>query len=103
MGEAAGPVYEVQGYGADLTDERWALVAPLLPDKTTRGEPRRHHRRLVVEAILSVLDKWGHVARPARGVPADVDGRRRRRAVARRRDLAAGARRAARPGAGGAR
>ena len=56
MGEAAGPVYEVQGYGSDVTDEQWALVAPLLPDKKTRGEPRRHHRRLVVEAILSVLD-----------------------------------------------
>jgi putative transposase len=59
--EAAGPGYEVQGYGSDLTDEQWALVAPLLPDKKTRGEPRRHHRRLVVEAILYVLDngvKW---------------------------------------------
>jgi transposase len=44
-----------------LTDEQWALVAPLLPDKKTRGESRRHHRRLVVEAILYVLDngvKW---------------------------------------------
>jgi putative transposase len=61
VGEAAGPVYAGQGYGSDLTDEQWALVAPLLPDKKTRGEPRRHHRRLVVEAILYVLDngvKW---------------------------------------------
>ena len=61
MGGAAGPVDEVQGYGSDVTDEQWALVAPLVPDKKTRGEPRRHHRRLVVEAILSVLDngvKW---------------------------------------------
>jgi len=51
-----GRCYEVQGYGSDLTDEQWALVAPLWPDKKTRGEPRRHHRRLVVEAILYVLD-----------------------------------------------
>ena len=56
MGEAAGPGYEVQEYGSDLTDEQWALVAPLLPDTKTRGEPRRHHRRLAVEAILSVLE-----------------------------------------------
>ena len=44
-----------QGYSTDLTDEQWALIAPLLPDKKTRGEPRRHHRRGIVEAILYVL------------------------------------------------
>jgi len=61
VGEAAGPVYVGQGYGSDLTDGQWSLIAPLLPEKKTRGEPRRHHRRLVVEAILYVLDngvKW---------------------------------------------
>src|SRR3989442_2457411 len=50
------PVYVAQGYSSDLTDEQWAKIAPLLPEKKTRGEPRRHHRRLVVEAILYVLD-----------------------------------------------
>jgi putative transposase len=50
------PVDPGRGYGSDLTDEQWARLAPLLPEKKTRGEPRRHHRRLVVEAILSVLD-----------------------------------------------
>jgi putative transposase len=58
---AGGLVYAGQGYGSDLTDAQWARIAPLLPEKKTRGEPRRHHRRLVVEAILYVLDdgvKW---------------------------------------------
>ena len=55
------PVYVRQGYSSDLTAEQWERIAPLLPDKKTRGEPRRHHRRTIVEAILYVLDngvKW---------------------------------------------
>lgn len=58
---APEPVYVAQGYGSDLTDEQWAKIAPLLPEKKTRGEPRKHHRRTIVEAILYVLDngvKW---------------------------------------------
>ena len=46
----------MQGCGSDVTDAQWAPVAPLSPDTKTRGEPRRHHRRLVVEAIVYVLD-----------------------------------------------
>jgi len=69
VGEAAEPVYEVDGYGSDLTDEQWALVAPLWPDKKTRGEPRRHHRRLVVEAILYVLDDGVTWRNPPDGFP----------------------------------
>lgn len=60
-GSEAGPVYVPQGYSSDLTDEQWARIAPLLPEKKTRGQPRLHHRRLIVEAILYVLDngvKW---------------------------------------------
>lgn len=57
----AGSGYVPQGYGSDLTDEQWARIAPLLPEKKTRGQPRVHHRRLIIEAILYVLDngvKW---------------------------------------------
>jgi transposase len=58
---ASEPVYVAQEYSSDLTDEQWERIAPLLPEKKTRGEPRKHHRRLIVEAILYVLDngvKW---------------------------------------------
>lgn len=57
----ASPTYVSQGYGSDLTDAQWARIAPLLPEKKPRGQPRLHHRRLIVEAILYVLDngvKW---------------------------------------------
>lgn len=50
------PVYVAQGYSSDLTDAQWERIAPLLPDKRTRGERRRHHRRTIVEAILYVAD-----------------------------------------------
>ena len=68
MGEvvAAEPVYVAQGYSSDLTDEQWATIAPLLPEKKTRGEPRKHHRRTIVAAILYVLDngvKWRNLPR----------------------------------------
>lgn len=59
--EATTPGYVSQGYSSDLTDDQWARIAPLLPEKKTRGEPRRHHRRLILDAILYVLDngvKW---------------------------------------------
>ena len=39
-----------------LTDERWAHIAPLLPEQQPPGPPRLHYRRLIVEAILDVLD-----------------------------------------------
>lgn len=59
--ETPSPEYEPQGYSSDLTDAQWARIAPLLPEKKPRGQPRLHHRRLIVEAILYVLDngvKW---------------------------------------------
>lgn len=62
-GVATEPAYVAQGYGSDLTDGQWALIAPLLPPRR-RGQPVVHPRRLVVEAILYVLDngvKWRNV------------------------------------------
>ena len=38
-------------YPSDLTDEQWALIAPMVPVKTG-GRPAKHSRRRIVEAIL---------------------------------------------------
>lgn len=47
--EASSP----RPYPSDLTDEQWALIAPLVPVKTG-GRPAVHSRRRIVEAILYV-------------------------------------------------
>ena len=39
----------------DLSDAEWAILAPLLEPPTRRGRPRRHDRRLVLDAVLYVL------------------------------------------------
>ncbi|MDD1478719.1 MULTISPECIES: IS5 family transposase [Micrococcaceae] len=44
-------------YPSDLTDEQWALIAPMVPVKTG-GRPAVHPRRRIVEAILYV-DRTG--------------------------------------------
>jgi transposase len=44
-------------YPSDLTDEQWALIAPMVPVKTG-GRPAIHPRRRIVEAILYV-DRTG--------------------------------------------
>ena len=44
-----------QPYNTDLSDAEWAVLAPLLEPATRRGRPRRHDRRLVVNAVLYVL------------------------------------------------
>ena len=57
----AEPAYAPQGYPSDLTDTQWARIAPLLPEKKTRGQRRLHARRSIVEAILYMLEngvKW---------------------------------------------
>jgi len=43
-----------RGYPTDLTNEQWALVAPLLPERGGRGfgRPLNHPRREIVNAIL---------------------------------------------------
>jgi transposase len=40
-------------YPSDLTDEQWALIAPMVPVKPG-GRPAKHPRRRIVEAILYV-------------------------------------------------
>ncbi|MDE3722889.1 IS5 family transposase [Nocardiopsis sp. N85] len=51
-------------YPSDLTDDRWALIEPLLPPAHTGGRPEEHPRRDVVDAILYVVRtgcSWRHL------------------------------------------
>jgi putative transposase len=50
-----GPRPARRPYPSDLTDAEWALLEPLLPDKRTRGQPRIHGRRELVDAVRYVL------------------------------------------------
>ena len=42
-------------YATDLTDAEWALLQPLLPPEASRGRPRIHARRTILNAIFYVL------------------------------------------------
>jgi putative transposase len=39
-------------YPTDLTDQEWALLAPLIPPPKSGGRPAVHDRRELVEAML---------------------------------------------------
>ncbi len=65
------PVSRVRRYPTDLTDTQWAVLDPLLPDPAwlagRGGRREKHCRRIIVDAILYVVDngiKW-------RALPAD--------------------------------
>ena len=42
-------------YPSGLTDSQWAVVAPMIPDATPGGRPRKADKREIVEAILYFL------------------------------------------------
>lgn len=42
-------------YPSDLTDSQWSLIAPMIPDATPGGRPRKAGKREIVEAILYLL------------------------------------------------
>ncbi len=44
-----------RAYATDLTDGQWALIAPLIPDASPGGRPRKASARELVNAILYVL------------------------------------------------
>ena len=51
-------------YPTDLTDEQWALLAPLLPPAKAGGRPRSANLREVVNALLYLLRTgcpWRHL------------------------------------------
>lgn len=55
---------------SDLTDAQWAAVAPMIPDATPGGRPRKADKREIMDAILYILRAgcaWRlspHVSRP---------------------------------------
>src|SRR5919202_4035143 len=44
-----------QAYPSDLTDDEWAIIAPLVPRVKLGGRPADHARREIVNAIFYVL------------------------------------------------
>jgi putative transposase len=47
-------------YATDLSDQKWALIEPLLPARRPRGRPRKTDLRRVVDAILYFVKNSGH-------------------------------------------
>jgi transposase len=69
-------------YATDLTDEAWALVAPILPAARPDGRPRTTNLRAVISPIFYLLrtgcqwrllphefPAWGTVYHPVEGQP----------------------------------
>jgi transposase len=46
-------------YPTDLTDQEWALLAPLIPKPKPGGRPAVHDRRELVEAMLYLVHSGG--------------------------------------------
>ena len=44
-----------RAYPSDLTDAQWGVIAPMIPDATPGGRPRKAEKREIVEAILYFL------------------------------------------------
>lgn len=44
-----------RAYPSDLTDLQWSALAPMIPDATPGGRPRKAAKREIVEAILYLL------------------------------------------------
>jgi putative transposase len=47
------------GYLSDLSDAEWELVQPLLPPPASRGRPRRHSLRAILNAVFYVVRAGG--------------------------------------------
>ncbi len=56
--EITRPKYRRDGlrYASDTTDEEWAIIAPYLPEESSRGRPRRTELRSVVNAIFYIAE-----------------------------------------------
>lgn len=46
---------DVRGYASDMTDREWSFIAPLLPAASSRGRPRKHDPRVIVNGIFYLL------------------------------------------------
>jgi transposase len=63
-------------YASDLTDEEWALVAPMIPPARRGGRPRDVNMREVINGLLYLLwtgCQWHHSPRddPPHAAPVD--------------------------------
>lgn len=43
-----------------MTDEQWAIIAPLLPPPSKMGRPRKHSLRSILDAIFYLLREGCH-------------------------------------------
>jgi transposase len=48
-----------RAYAADLPDEEWAILEPLVPDGKPGGRPRAHHTRELLDAIFFYVVRGG--------------------------------------------
>lgn len=44
-----------KAYPSDITDSEWAIFAPLFPNEQSRGRPRKHPIREILNAIFYIL------------------------------------------------
>lgn len=53
-----------RAYPSDLTDAQWAAIAPMIPDATPGGRPRKADKREIMDAILYILGgcAWRRIA-----------------------------------------
>ena len=54
-------------YSSDMTDEEWALLEPLLPQRSRRGRPAKWPLRMIANAMLYILRS----GQPWRMLPRD--------------------------------
>ena len=60
-------------YDTDLTEEAWALIAPILPAQRPRGRPRTNNLRAVVNAIFYLLRTGSDAVRTMRDISSEEE------------------------------
>jgi transposase len=59
-------------YDTDLTDEQWAVLAPLVPVEGKGGRPLTYHKRAIVEAILYIAKTGCQRLMPPNSYPSEA-------------------------------
>ena len=63
-------------YPSDLTDEEWALIAPLIPPAKRGGNKRRVAEREIVNGLMYILSTGCPMGLAAQGPAAAQHGER---------------------------
>jgi transposase len=63
-------------YPSDVTDEEWALIAPLIPPAKRGGNKRTVIEREIVNGLMFILSTGCQWARAAQGFAAPHHGER---------------------------